>query len=562
MTSANPFRAFVSYCHADAAFAARLQRQLESYRLPKRLADRVAPMPGQAQGRIGPVFRDRADLSAAQDLSAAVREAIALSSALIVVASPEAEHSIWVRREIELFRELHPGAPILVALIRGEPEESLPESLRVGDIEPLAADFRREGDGKRLAFLKIIAALLDLPLDAVVQRDAQRQIRRVTAITTGAVVMVVIMALLLVMALRAREEAERRRLAADTMINKLLTQVRGELEGTGNVKLMVAVNQLAIDYYGKQGALRQLADGSQAQRALVLHALGQDEAKRNRLDAALAKFTEAHRATAALLAENPKNPDAIFAHAQSEFYLGMVAQKRKDRRAAERYWRAYLRQAQALAAVEPGSARSSLEQGYAHGNLCDLNREDEHDLQTARSECESALRFDQEALARSSEGLMALANREGATGIVHFALKRYEDALANHHKEAGLLDPLLRANPRNVEYALRRSWADIGMANAWIATRRPAEAAVVLRQSLGRQGVAFPAHSEDWRVPETQLRTHLFLARALRDLGRPYEGELREARRYQALLAKFGPDYAAKATTIWTKFWSHQGGGK
>jgi len=43
MDSARPFRAFVSYCHADAAFAARLQRRLEGYRLPRRLADKVAP---------------------------------------------------------------------------------------------------------------------------------------------------------------------------------------------------------------------------------------------------------------------------------------------------------------------------------------------------------------------------------------------------------------------------------------------------------------------------------------------------------------------------------------
>ena len=68
MTSIKPFRAFVSYCHADRAFAARLQRRLEAYRLPRRLADQVPPLPGQPTGRIGPIFRDRADLSAAVDL--------------------------------------------------------------------------------------------------------------------------------------------------------------------------------------------------------------------------------------------------------------------------------------------------------------------------------------------------------------------------------------------------------------------------------------------------------------------------------------------------------------
>src|SRR5690349_20166219 len=106
MSSSRPFRAFVSYCHADKVIAAHLQRKLESYRLPRRLAGELTPLPGQAPGRLGPIFRDREDLSAATDLSAAVREAIGASSALVVVASPEAARSHWVELEIALFREL------------------------------------------------------------------------------------------------------------------------------------------------------------------------------------------------------------------------------------------------------------------------------------------------------------------------------------------------------------------------------------------------------------------------------------------------------------------------
>lgn len=562
MDSVRPFRAFVSYCHKDAAFAARLQRKLEAYRLPRRLAGRVTPLPGQAPGRIGPVFRDREDLSAATDLSAAVREAIAASSALVVVASPDSARSDWVAREIALFRELHPEAPILVALARGEPHEALPEALRDDRVEPLCADFRKSGDGKRLAFLKIVAGLADLPLDTLVQRDAQRQVRRVTGVTLGAALLVVIMALLLVAALRARSEADRRRVTADEMINKLLTEVRGEFEGTGNVKLMVAVNQLAMDYYGKQGDLRRLADASLAQRARVLHTLGQDDEKQNRLDAALARFTEAHRTTAAMLAKSPNVPDAIFAHAQSEYYLGLIAKRRKDRAAAARYWQGYLRHAQALAKVERGSVRSLLEQGYANGNLCDLNREDGYDLDAAERQCSASLRFEQAALAESSELMVALANRHGAMALTQFSLKRYDDALASRRKEAALLDTLLTADPANVEYALRRSWSDIGMAYVWIETNRPADAATILRQNLERQHRTFPARSDDARLVETRLRTHLFLARALHDLRRDYSIELAEARRQKALLVAFGPESAAKAKTMWAKIWPEQGEAK
>jgi hypothetical protein len=553
MTSARPFRAFVSYSHADAAFAARLQRRLEGYRLPRRLAGRVAPLPGQAEGRIGPVFRDRADLSAASDLSAAVREGIAASSALIVVASPDGARSPWVARELALFRELHPEAPILVALARGEPHEALPEALRGDHVEPLCADFRKSGDGRRLAFLKIIAGLADLPLDTLVQRDAQRQVRRVMGITAAAAVLAVIMALLLVMALRARSEAERRRVTADEMINKLLTEVRGEFEGTGNVRLMVAVNQLAMDYYGKQGDLRRMADASLAQRARVLHALGQDDEKQDRLDSALAKFTEAHRTTAAMLAKSRNDPEAIFAHAQSEYYLGLVAKRRKDRPSASRYLSGYLAQAQALAKAEPGSVRSLLEQGYANGGLCDLNREDEFDLEVAQRQCAASLDFEQRALTRSSELPLALANRHGAMAIVQLALRRYDAALASRYREAALLDPLVAADPRNVEYALRRSWADVGIGNIWTAAGRPDRAVAILRQSLDRQSAVLSSRSEDGRVIETRLRTLLYLARALRDLHQDSTAELAEAARVQAAMAGLGKESAAKAKTMRSK---------
>ncbi|RZA03737.1 MAG: hypothetical protein EOO68_09075, partial [Moraxellaceae bacterium] len=45
--------------------------------------------------------------------------------------------------------------------------------------EPIAADFRAEHDGRKLARLKIVAGLTGIALDQIIQRDAQRQLRSV-----------------------------------------------------------------------------------------------------------------------------------------------------------------------------------------------------------------------------------------------------------------------------------------------------------------------------------------------------------------------------------------------
>lgn len=514
MSSIRPFRAFVSYCHADKAFAAWLQRRLEGYRLPRRLADQVEPLPGQAQGRIGPIFRDREDLSAATDLSAAVREAIAVSSALVVVASPDAAKSQWVAREIELFRDLHPEAPVLVALAGGEPHESLPEALRF-NAEPLCADFRKQGDGKRLAFLKIVAGLAGLPLDALVQRDAQRQVRRVMALTAAAAALVVIMALLLGLALQARADSERRRAGAEGLVEYMQTDLRDRLRGVGRLDIMAGVSQRAMAYYDSQG---KLPDDSLVRRARVLHSSGEDAETTGNFTDAHAMFTEAYRATSAVLARKPRDPDTIFAHAQSEFWIGASAWRGDDRVAATRHWRAYRDQARVLGQVEPGTVRSLMEQGYAEGNLCDLDYSDRFNLNEAARHCSEAIRYEIAALAKAPNDrviLRDLANRYGWMGRVRFAQNNLPDALANRLWERRLMDRLLAVDPANAEYALRRSWADIAIGQILMDSGEPVRAADLLERAW-RDFEPRLAVEKNYRVWSTGLRMRLFLARAKR----------------------------------------------
>ena len=120
--------AFISYSHKDAAFGRRLHRRLEHYSLPRRLKGRLT-VQGALPKRLTPIFRDRDELPAANDLSVEVRAALQASRCLVVVCSPAAASSMWVSREVELFRSLHPDRPILAALVEGDPGDGFPKRL-------------------------------------------------------------------------------------------------------------------------------------------------------------------------------------------------------------------------------------------------------------------------------------------------------------------------------------------------------------------------------------------------------------------------------------------------
>jgi tetratricopeptide (TPR) repeat protein len=473
------YRGFLSYSHRDGGAASKLHRQLETYRLPKHLTT-----DGLAPERLSPIFRDREELSAGTDLSAQVQEALAGSDALIILCSPDAKASKWVNKEIETFRALHPDRPLLAAIISGDPETSFPDALTQSGIEPIAADFRPGKDGWRLGRLKLVAGLAGVPLDALVQRDAQRQMRRVTAITVGSLIAVVVLAILLAAAMQARAEAVRQRQQAEGLVEYMLTDLRDRLRGVGRLDVMTAVNERAMGYYASQGSLAALPPESLERRARILHAMGEDDEKRGSLDLALNKFSEAHRTTAAILAKRPKDPEAIFAHAQSEYWVGEVAWRKNDRAKTTGHWQNYLTQAKALAQVEPRRVRSNMELGYAHGNLCDLFQRDAFDLEKALAACLKSLQYEGEAVQKepsNQTNIRELANRHGWTADVYLAKKSLALALIEREKEMALISNLLRLDPNNADDKQRLIWSQIGSAAVLSESGRSRDAAQLLQ---------------------------------------------------------------------------------
>ena len=89
---------FISYSNKDVEWAEWLQQELEHYKLP-------ATFNGNSNVRdnLRDVFRDRDELTAGEEWDAQVEQALANTSNLVVVCSPDAAVSEAVDREIELF---------------------------------------------------------------------------------------------------------------------------------------------------------------------------------------------------------------------------------------------------------------------------------------------------------------------------------------------------------------------------------------------------------------------------------------------------------------------------
>lgn len=362
------YTAFLSYSHRDAAAAERLHRRLETYRLPRRLVG-TAGAQGPVPDRLWPIFRDRDELPAATDLTETVREALAQSGALIILCSPHSAASLWVAEEIATFRALYPDRPILAAILEGDPPDCFPPALREFGRdgtwhEPLATDLRPQGDGPHLGLLKLVAGVTGVGLDALVQRDANRRIRRVTAVTVGAVAAMLVMAALTLVALGARADAERQRAEAEGLVEYMLTDLRTRLKGVGRLDVMTAVNQRALAHYGSQQQLGRLSPEELERRARVLHAMGEDDVARGELDAALPAFLEAHRTTAEQLDRSENDPDRIFAHAQSEYWVGRVHELRRNWPVAASQYERYAAGAERLIRIAPDNPDYMMEMGW------------------------------------------------------------------------------------------------------------------------------------------------------------------------------------------------------
>lgn len=362
------YQAFISYSHRDKGMAAWLHRALETYEIPANLAGTRTKI-GLVPKRLTPIFKDREELPAAGSLGAAVDAALAASDALIVLCSPDAAASTWVNREIERFRELHGGGRIFAALARGGPNDAFPPALFAGQSdEPIAADLGPQGDGRKLAKLKLVAGLTGLDLDQLIGRDAQRKQQRLALVAAASLVGMIGTSTLAAYAINQRDEARDQRAEANGLVEYMLTDLRAKLEPAGKLEVLDSVGERALKYYSRQD-LDELDANSLGGRAKAMLLVAEVADLRGNAAGAAKGFEEAARSTAELLRRDPDNWQRNYDHAQSEFWLAYEASNRGDNKAAMPHFIAYRQLAQRLMEIDPSKLESQVEAASADTNL-------------------------------------------------------------------------------------------------------------------------------------------------------------------------------------------------
>lgn len=480
-TGGRHYSAFLSYTDADRAAVERLQSRLENYRFPKKLAARLG------FDRIKPVCVDRSEMRAASDLGEAIKNSLDRSDFLIVACTPRTPESFWVGEEIAYFRQTHGDSRILAALLEGEKTEAfhlqLTEFVQGERHEPLAADFRSQGDGPHRALLKLIASIADVDLDELLLRDWKRQRARRWTFGSLALLLATVIALLSYRVITSDEAIDNARIRMSEAMLEQLEALRLEVRDGGTLDMAASINRNVELYYATQVG-DDAPPEMEAGRATALLSSSQTDINARDFASAEENAREAWVITSRLHREAPDNLDFTYDHAQSAFWLAYAAWLQRNTPLAAHLFDRYAQLADELVAAEPGNMDYVLEQGFAYSNLGMLALREARDPDLAKrlfDESQAAFRRVVRQDPEDTDTKFAIA--DGESWLADVAVERgdFESARSHRGEQLLLINELSENDPENRFYRSRRLARTIGTARLEAAARNYPEAIETLR---------------------------------------------------------------------------------
>lgn len=546
------YRAFIAYSHRDRRWAAWLHRRLEGYRIPRRLVGRSAAA-GRIPRRLTPIFRDLEELGTAGDLSERIETALAQSDALIVVCSPAAARSRWVNEEVLRFKRSGRGNRIFCLIVDGRPfvsgahagseEECFAPALRyrldargesTSEIaEPLAADVRPEGDGRRTALLKLVAGLLGVELDELRRREQQRRNLRWATVTVLALVAMTATSLLALEATLQRRAAERRQKQAEQLVGFMLGNFSDKLRQLGRLDLVAKLDEQAMKYFEslppadvdtqtliqrakaleeigntrqEQGDYGEALEASRAELAITSRLAKRYPRDAKRQDAwgenlvwlgflywnqgklaeAEHAFTHAVAALQGAAALSPSDTEIQNHLAELLTNLGYLDEQRGELKQARLHYALFMQVSMNLAASDPGNPKWQSDLAYAYDNL--------GKLALRSGDFVAAIRNYQEENRTASENVrrhpsdqpirLDLVFSDGILGRTLFLAGEWQTGVRYVRKAVRLADKLVEYDPTHTDWREGRAYFSAILARLLLEQGHADEAETFAKTSI------------------------------------------------------------------------------
>jgi serine/threonine-protein kinase len=255
------------------------------------------------------------------------------------------------------------------------------------------------------------------------------------------------------LAVEARDEADKRREQAESLIAFMIGDLRRKLEPVGRIDVLDDVGAKAMEYFGAVPE-HQLSDKELLRRSTALYQIGSVRITQGRLQDATAPLEQSLALAATLSSRAPQDTERLFELGQSRFWVGFVHWRRRNLDEALTHFNEYLRISEKLVALAPANADWQLELSYANSNIGSV-LEERGDLESALAKFSECVRIEEALLqARPDDNTLrrSLAASHNTVGVVLRALGRLDDALAQHRVELALQQELVAREPLDTRW--------------------------------------------------------------------------------------------------------------
>jgi serine/threonine-protein kinase len=258
-------------------------------------------------------------------------------------------------------------------------------------------------------------------------------------------------------AVAAREEADRRREQAESLIGFMLGDLRPRLQEVGRLDVLDEVGRQATAYFN--AVPPELLSGDELfRRSQSMHQIGQIRQAEGNLKAASDAYRDSIAFAEQAVALNPANGEWQIGLANARFYAGEALRVQGDLAGAMREYQAYRDIAQRLVDREPENERWLLELSYGMGGVAFVH-EAQGDFESARRELESAQQIKEDLARRKPadvERRQAVSGGHIRMGMVLDKLGEVDAALNHFLADLSIRRELVAHQPDN--FALKRNY--------------------------------------------------------------------------------------------------------